>query len=159
MGSSEGSAVLCRLSEDMGCAQSSSQVLFIRASGTQGVDYYHHILKSYINFLGWVRDLHFSKLAFWPCFLEIAVVSLQKIMLIERRALALSRGRLRFSLRDTEAEGLGKKGPPVAPVSTQTNLSDLFSICLYLSLLAVSGPNNLFLIVFYHGRRRHERSQ
>ena len=71
-------------------------------------------------------------------------------MLVERRGLALSHGRLCFSPQEAEAEGLlglAKKGPPVAVVSTQTNLFDLLSICLYLNSLAVSGPNNLFLTV------------
>lgn len=71
-------------------------------------------------------------------------------MLVERRALALSHGRLCFSPREAEAEellGLARKWPPVAVVSTQTNIFGLLSICLYLNPLAVSGPNNLFLIV------------
>lgn len=50
VGSSEGSTVLRGLSEDMGCAQSSSRVLFIRARGTRGVDYYYYYFLNYINF-------------------------------------------------------------------------------------------------------------
>lgn len=70
-------------------------------------------------------------------------------MLVERRALALSQGRLCFSPWEAGAEGLpglAKKGPPVAVVSAQMNLFGLLSIYLYLNPLAVSGPNNLLLM-------------
>lgn len=59
-------------------------------------------------------------------------------MLLERR--------LCFTPQGTEAEELAKKAPPVA-LSVYPDKRLWLVLCLYLNLLAVSGPNNLFLIV------------